>query len=115
MDDVVEVVAFDVFGTLVDWQTSIAGALARVGRRAGIEADWPELANAWRALYHPTLNRVVEGGHEVVALRRRFQHDHVGRRGVAEGLKGGGGATHDPEDAARRRIRITPRPARPFC
>ena len=50
------------FGTLVDWHTSIAEALARVGRRAGIEADWPELANAWRALYHPTLNRVVEGG-----------------------------------------------------
>jgi 2-haloacid dehalogenase len=58
----IEVVAFDVFGTLVDWHTSIAEALARVGRRAGIEADWPELANAWRALYHPTLNRVVEGG-----------------------------------------------------
>jgi 2-haloacid dehalogenase len=58
----IEVVAFDVFGTLVDWHTSMAAALARVGNRAGIEADWPELANAWRALYHPTLNRVVEGG-----------------------------------------------------
>ena len=57
-----EVVAFDVFGTLVDWHTSIAEALARVGPRAGIQADWPELANAWRARYHPTLNRVVEGG-----------------------------------------------------
>ena len=58
----IEVVAFDVFGTLVDWHTSMAAALARVGSRAGIEADWPELANAWRALYHPTLKRVVEGG-----------------------------------------------------
>ena len=58
----IEVVAFDVFGTLVDWHTSIATALAEVGARAGIKADWPEVANAWRALYHPTLNRVVEGG-----------------------------------------------------
>ncbi|MBV9795129.1 MAG: haloacid dehalogenase type II [Actinobacteria bacterium] len=58
----IEVVAFDVFGTLVDWHTSIAEALARVGGRAGIEADWPRVASAWRELYHPTLNRVVEGG-----------------------------------------------------
>ena len=58
----IEVVAFDVFGTLVDWHTSVAGALAEVGGRAGIEADWPAVANAWRELYHPTLNRVVQGG-----------------------------------------------------
>src|ERR1700761_9271165 len=58
----IEVVAFDVFGTLVDWHTSVAGALAEVGSRAGIEADWPEVANAWRALYHPTLDRVGSGG-----------------------------------------------------
>jgi 2-haloacid dehalogenase len=58
----IEVVAFDVFGTLVDWHTSVAGALAEVGGRAGIEADWPAVANAWRELYHPTLDRVVSGG-----------------------------------------------------
>jgi 2-haloacid dehalogenase len=62
VDDGVEVVAFDVFGTLVDWHTSIAEALARVGGRAGIKADWPAVANAWRALYHPTLQRVLDGG-----------------------------------------------------
>jgi 2-haloacid dehalogenase len=58
----IEVICFDVFGTLVDWHTSIAAALARVGGRAGIEADWPAEANAWRALYHPTLQRVIDGG-----------------------------------------------------
>jgi 2-haloacid dehalogenase len=58
----IEIVAFDVFGTLVDWHTSVAGALAEVGGRAGIEADWPAVANAWRELYHPTLDRVVSGG-----------------------------------------------------
>ena len=57
----VEVIAFDVFGTLVDWHTSITAALARTGRRAGIDADWPALAGAWRALYRPTLDRVVQG------------------------------------------------------
>lgn len=57
-----EIIAFDVFGTLVDWRSSIAAALARVGGRAGISADWPAVADAWRSRYRPTLNRVVAGG-----------------------------------------------------
>lgn len=57
-----EIIAFDVFGTLVDWRSSIAAALARVGSRAGISADWPAVADAWRSRYRPTLNRVVSGG-----------------------------------------------------
>ena len=36
-----EIVAFDVFGTLVDWHTSITAELAEAGARAGIDADWP--------------------------------------------------------------------------
>ena len=50
LDVDVEIIAFDVFGTLVDWHTSIAAALAEVGGRAGIDADWAVLASAWRAL-----------------------------------------------------------------
>jgi 2-haloacid dehalogenase len=57
-----EIIAFDVFGTLVDWRSSIAAALARVGGRAGISADWPAVADAWRSRYRPTLDRVVAGG-----------------------------------------------------
>jgi 2-haloacid dehalogenase len=56
-----EIIAFDVFGTLVDWHTSIAAALAGVGGGAGIDADWAALASAWRARYRPTLARVVAG------------------------------------------------------
>jgi 2-haloacid dehalogenase len=57
-----EIIAFDVFGTLVDWRSSIAAALARVGGRAGLSADWPAVAAAWRSRYRPTLNRVISGG-----------------------------------------------------
>jgi 2-haloacid dehalogenase len=57
-----EIIAFDVFGTLVDWRSSIAAALARVGGRAGISADWPAVADAWRSKYRPALDRVVAGG-----------------------------------------------------
>jgi 2-haloacid dehalogenase len=57
----VDIVAFDVFGTLVDWRTSIAAALARSGEAAGITADWPAVADSWRARYHPALARVTGG------------------------------------------------------
>ncbi len=57
----IEVVAFDVFGTLVDWRTSIAAELARIGERAGVQADWPAVAVAWRSRYLPTLGRVIRG------------------------------------------------------
>lgn len=56
-----EVVAFDVFGTLVDWRSSIAAELSRIGGRAGLRADWPAVADSWRARYQPTLTKVLAG------------------------------------------------------
>ena len=78
----IEVVAFDVFGTLVDWHTSITAALQEVGGRAGIDADWPAVASAWRALYHPTLSQVVRGElpfQSLDALHRRMLDEVAGR------------------------------------
>jgi 2-haloacid dehalogenase len=57
----IEVVAFDVFGTLVDWRTSIAAALAEAGRDAGLQADWPAVADAWRGRYKPAVTAVARG------------------------------------------------------
>ncbi len=57
----IEVIAFDVFGTLVDWRSSISAELARVGERAGLAADWAAVADAWRSRYQPALNRVISG------------------------------------------------------
>jgi 2-haloacid dehalogenase len=57
----VEIIAFDVFGTLVDWRTSITSELSRIGERAGLNADWAAVADAWRSLYAPTLARVLRG------------------------------------------------------
>ena len=77
-----EVIAFDVFGTLVDWHTSIAGALQRVGGRAGLSADWPAVASAWRSLYRPTLARVVAGElpfQPLDALHRRMLDEVAGQ------------------------------------
>ena len=41
--------AFDVFGTVVDWRSSIIGELEMFGERHGVAQDWAAFADAWRA------------------------------------------------------------------
>jgi 2-haloacid dehalogenase len=57
----VKAVLFDVFGTLVDWRGSLIADLTRFGRERGITADWPAFADAWRAAYRPSMQRVRSG------------------------------------------------------
>lgn len=52
---------FDVFGTVVDWRTSIARELAALLGRQGLERDWPAVADRWRALYQPAMEEVRSG------------------------------------------------------
>jgi len=52
---------FDVFGTVVDWRGSLVRELTAFGRSRGIKADWPGLADAWRAAYQPSMQRVLKG------------------------------------------------------
>jgi len=49
--------AFDVFGTLLDWRTNIAAAFAG----SAVSGDPEELADAWRARYRPILEEVNAG------------------------------------------------------
>jgi 2-haloacid dehalogenase len=53
--------AFDVFGTVVDWRSSIIGELEEFGRTHGVAADWPATADDWRKGYAPAMNRVRDG------------------------------------------------------
>lgn len=55
------VLAFDVFGTVVDWRTSIIGELEEFGRRHRVAADWPRFADDWRAGYVPAMDLVRRG------------------------------------------------------
>jgi 2-haloacid dehalogenase len=52
---------FDVFGTLVDWRTSLIEDLSAFGAEHAIEADWPALVDAWRGQYVPAMDRVRRG------------------------------------------------------
>jgi 2-haloacid dehalogenase len=57
----VKALVFDVFGTVVDWRSSIIRALEAFGREKRIEADWARLTDDWRAGYQPAMERVRTG------------------------------------------------------
>ena len=39
---------FDVFGTVVDWRSSVIAAGDALGRAHGFQVDWPRFADEWR-------------------------------------------------------------------
>ena len=51
-------IVFDTFGSVVDWRGSLIADLTAYGAKRGIEADWTALVDAWRAAYHPSMDRV---------------------------------------------------------
>lgn len=57
----VKALTFDVFGTVVDWRTSIIEEGRALGRKKDIDADWVAFADAWRGKYQPSLARVRDG------------------------------------------------------
>ena len=52
---------FDVFGTVVDWRTSVAMEVEELAKRKGLTVDGAKFADAWRAGYGPSMNRVRTG------------------------------------------------------
>ncbi|MFS0899701.1 haloacid dehalogenase type II [Mycolicibacterium litorale] len=58
---VIRALAFDVFGTAVDWRSSVIAELERFGRDHGVSADWPAFADDWRAGYPAAMDRVRRG------------------------------------------------------
>jgi 2-haloacid dehalogenase len=55
--DQVEVLAFDIFGTVVDWH----GSIVREIRELQPQVDGDAFARAWRAGYKPAMARVMSG------------------------------------------------------
>ena len=57
----IKAILFDVFGTVVDWRSSLIADLAGWGRAQGVAADWAGLVDAWRAAYIPSMDSVRGG------------------------------------------------------
>jgi 2-haloacid dehalogenase len=57
----VRALAFDVFGTVVDWRSAVIRDGEELGRKKGLEVDWAAFADEWRGRYAPSMDRVRRG------------------------------------------------------
>lgn len=60
----VKALVFDVFGTVVDWRSSITREIAAVGKRLGVEGDWEHFADRWRGGYSDGMQSFRDGKRE---------------------------------------------------
>src|SRR6516165_2817771 len=59
--DPVKVLAFDVFGTVVDVRGSLSRALSEYGARRGLKADWAAAADRWASGHDAAVAEVRDG------------------------------------------------------
>jgi 2-haloacid dehalogenase len=59
--EVVRALTFDVFGTVVDWRSSIIREGELLTQAKGLRVDWAKFADAWRGGYRPAMERVRKG------------------------------------------------------
>ena len=79
------VLLFDVFGTVVDWRSSLiemAGATAADG---GPQADWARVVDDWRRAYQPALDQVRQDAawRDLDAVHRDTLDGALARHGVS--------------------------------
>ncbi len=89
---------FDVFGTCVDWRSSVAREVAAV--LPGVDAI--AFATAWRAEYDPAMARIRDGGRGYVALDD-LHRENMHRVAAAFGVTA-------PDDLAHAWERLDPWP-----
>ena len=59
----IKALVFDVFGTVVDYRSTIMREGEELSRQKGLQIDWDDFSYAWRSRYQPMLERV--GRHEL--------------------------------------------------
>jgi 2-haloacid dehalogenase len=86
---------FDVFGSLVDWRTSVAREAERILSPLGHGLDWLAFADAWRGQYQPGMEEVRAGRipfskldvlhrHNLERILPRFGLEGLGEEVLAE-------------------------------
>lgn len=81
---------FDVFGTTVDWYSSMVVHGQRIGAETGVKADWEGLMREWRAHYKPAIEPVRDGKRPWTGFDElhREELDKIVKRFGAKKLKG---------------------------
>jgi 2-haloacid dehalogenase len=73
----VRVLLFDIFGTVVDWRSSMID----IAEATGAEGDWPAIVDDWRRAYQPALQKVREDAawRDLDAVQRRTLDESLER------------------------------------
>jgi len=58
---ILKAVTFDVFGTVVDWRTSVAREVESLAVKKKFAVDGQQFADTWRKLYQPSMTEVRDG------------------------------------------------------
>ncbi len=83
----IRALTFDIFGTVVDWRGSLIQEGQALQQRLALVADWPALADAWRAGYQPAMARVASGAlpwTNIDGLHRLILDELLPRFGLAD-------------------------------
>jgi len=83
----IKALIFDVFGTLVDWRSSIAREARQALTPLGLTTDWAAFADAWRDEYQPAMEDVRSGRiafGKLDGLHRRNLDVALARLGLGE-------------------------------
>ena len=98
---------FDIFGTVVDWRTSVAREVEEMAKRKGLTVNGEKFADAWRAEYRPSMDRVRSGERPWTKLDtlHRMVLDRIL---VDFGITGLSGAETDSLNRAWHRLRPWP-------
>jgi 2-haloacid dehalogenase len=82
----VKALVFDVFGTVVDWRTSLINDFTKWSETRGVKADWTALVDGWRAVYTASMDEVrrhPERGYVILdMLHRRSLEKLVEQQGI---------------------------------
>jgi 2-haloacid dehalogenase len=95
---------FDVFGTVVDWRTSVSRDLAAFAKQRGIGGvDWLEFAVEWRKLYQPSMEE-VRSGRRAFTILDVLHRESLDKLVARHGIKGLSEADLDHMNCAWHRL-----------
>ena len=86
----IKALTFDVFGTVVDWRSSIIEEGRQLNSEWGWELNWEDFADRWRGMYQPSMEEVRSGKREWIILDTLHREslltllEEFGCKGVSE-------------------------------
>src|ERR1700746_3382073 len=84
----VKALVFDVFGTVVDWRTSLINDFTKWGAARGINADWIALVDGWRAVYAASMDVVRKNPQDGYVILDVLHRRSLEKLAVRLGIKG---------------------------